>query len=84
MATYFDSPGYPPQEVVLVLNGVEHPMSLDIGQPQAGTYAVSIAGAGGCRSYHFRATTSPGLSYRYPAEGELRTYGDNCSETWVP
>jgi hypothetical protein len=84
MATYFDSPGYPPREVVLVLDGVEHAMDLDIGRPEAGTYGVSIAEINECRSYHFRATTSAGLTYRYPATGQLRTFGDGCTEAWIP
>lgn len=85
LASYFDSPGYPPQQVVLVLGGVEHAMSLDIGQAQAGTYSVALTTAGECRSYHFRATTSPGLIYRFPASGELRTYGEgSCTESWIP
>ncbi len=84
MATYFDSPGYPPQEVVLVIDGVEHAMSLGIGQAQAGTYTASLVETEQCRSYFFRATTSPGLIYRYPEAGRLQTVGDGCTETWVP
>jgi hypothetical protein len=84
MATYFDSPGYPPREVVLVLDGAEHAMDLDIGRPEAGTYGVSIVETGQCRSYYFRATTSAGLTYRYPASGQLQTVGDGCTEAWVP
>ena len=43
------------------------------------------ASAAGCRSYHFEATTQGGLLWRFPASGELRTFGDgSCAEDYTP
>jgi hypothetical protein len=60
-------------------------MSLDLGVAASGTYAASVAVGSGCRGHHLVAVDAAGGSWRYPASGELQTYGEgSCADDWVP
>jgi hypothetical protein len=74
-----------PRSVTLVLAGSDVTMALDLGTATAGTWAATVTAGTACRSYHFVAVDAAGVSWRYPASGELRTYGEgSCVEDWVP
>jgi hypothetical protein len=74
-----------PRSVKLVLSGSEVTMDLDLGSAASGTYAASVAVGSACRAYHFVAVDATGVSWRYPAAGELQTYGEgSCADDWKP
>lgn len=74
-----------PRSLDLVLSGSAVTMSLDLGAAASGTYAASVAVGSGCRGYHFVVVDAAGGSWRYPASGELQTYGEgSCADDWVP
>jgi hypothetical protein len=83
LANYRDAGG-PPRSVTLVLNGVRLAMIRDLGTTARGTFAASSARAPGCRSYHFEAVDRLGRTWRYPAAGNFRTYGEGtCVRNYV-
>lgn len=73
-ANYY-APGDNAREVDLILEGVPVAMDLDLGTQDAGTWSVTTATAAACQSYYFEAVDPAGQVWRYPEEGELRTYG---------
>ena len=74
-----------PRSVKLVLSGSELEMGLDLGSAASGTYAASIPAGDACRPYHFVALDGAGVSWRYPASGELQTHGEgSCASDWTP
>jgi hypothetical protein len=81
LVNYYDASGAAPQKLVLVLDGVEHELSLDLGDPAAGTYKVKASRDNDCRSYHFFAIDGAGKEWRYPSLGEFRTFGEgSCAD----
>jgi hypothetical protein len=84
LANYRDAAGAP-RSVTLVLGATRMPMALDLGSRTRGTFAASSGRAAGCRSYHFEAVDAAGRKWRYPASGELRTYGEGaCLQSFTP
>ena len=83
LANFKDSSS--PRSVAVVLDGSRSPLSLDLGAASGGTWALSVPAASGCHAYHFEATDGAGNSWRYPASGELQTYGSGgCTVDWTP
>ena len=84
--TYFanyHAPGDTAQGVDLMLGGSPVAMSLDLGTADNGTWSVTAAVASSCQSYYFTAVDSAGLVWRYPGEGEFRTYGiGTCTQDY--
>jgi len=82
-ANYYDAAA--PQSVALELDGTTIPMAIALGTAAMGSYAVEETSGTGCRSYAFVAVDAGGVSWRYPASGTLRTYGEgSCSDDYVP
>jgi hypothetical protein len=74
-----------PQSVTLELDGAMIPIAVALGTAAAGSYAAEETSGTGCRSYAFLAVDASGTSWRYPASGSLRTYGeDGCSDDYEP
>jgi hypothetical protein len=72
------------QGVDLVLDGTPVEMGLDLGTLDAGTWTVTAATASSCQSYYFEGTDSVGQIWRYPGEGEFRTFGiGTCTEDYL-
>ncbi len=84
--TYFANyyaPADSAQGVDLILEGTPAAMGLDMGTLDAGTWSVTAATASSCQSYYFEGTDSVGQVWRYPGEGEFRTYGiGSCTEDY--
>jgi hypothetical protein len=56
-----------------------------MGTDTNGHWSLAQTMGTACRSYHFEAVDSAGNVWRYPASGELRTYGEgNCTEDYLP
>jgi hypothetical protein len=84
LANYYSAGNTAPQSASVVINGVSTPMAVHLGTAARGTYRLSTAAGTTCRSYHFEFRDSTGALARYPATGELRTYGEgNCGEDYV-
>lgn len=80
LLNYRDPTGSPPISVQIVIDGMAHDMSLDLGSPAAGTYRLDVAKASACREYYFIAVTAAGESWRYPGPGVFLTAGEgDCS-----
>jgi hypothetical protein len=83
LANYRDPAGAA-RSVTLVLGGARIAMTRDLGTAARGTFAASSGRAAVCRSYHFEAVDSAGRTWRYPAAGEFRTYGEGtCTRNYV-
>jgi hypothetical protein len=83
LANYVDASA--PRSVTLVLDGADTGLAIELGVPGRGTWSATLPSAGACRSYHFVAVDAAGTAWRYPSEGELRTFGEgSCSEDWRP
>ena len=78
---YFDSTGGAPMQIVVVLNDVEYPLSLDTGTVSTGSYRTDVVEAAECRSYFFLVTAGNGVCYRYPATSHFDTYGEGSCLT---
>jgi hypothetical protein len=77
------APGDVVQSVDLILDGTPIAMDLDLGSMEAGTWSVTAPAASGCQSYYFEGTGSLDQTWRYPEEGQLRTYGiGSCTEDY--
>ncbi|MBK7860115.1 MAG: CAP domain-containing protein [Archangiaceae bacterium] len=77
----------PAQAVKVVIDGVQNSMAVDLGDATRGTWFVLTTRGTACRSYYFLATTSAGLTWRYPAAGAFRTRGEGqaaCTEEYLP
>lgn len=75
----------PPMSVSVVIDGATTPLSLALGTPTSGHWAVRTDTAGACRSYYFEAVDAQGVTWRYPAHGVLRTTGEGgCTESFSP
>jgi uncharacterized protein YkwD len=73
------------QSVSVILDGTSCAMSLDMGTISKGTYTVTFPRVNSCRKYHFLVKTADNVTWRYPAEGELVTYGEgNCIDNYQP
>jgi len=85
LVNFYSPTNAAPESVKLVLNGVSISMSLHLGSAGRGTYKYNTAFGTSCRSYHFEIHDAAGATWRYPASGELRTFGDvNCAEDYQP
>jgi hypothetical protein len=85
LATYYDALNTAPQSASIVINGVSSPMALHLGTPARGTYRLTSPLTSSCRSYHFDFRDASGGAVRYPARGELRTFGEGgCTEDYTP
>ncbi len=83
LANYHDTA--PPRLVTVVLDGTSTPLSLDLGAAASGSWAGTVPTPSGCHAYHFEAVDGAGNGWRYPASGDLRTYGaGGCTEDWAP
>jgi hypothetical protein len=72
-----------PRSVSVVLDGAASALALDLGTASRGTWSARMARASACRSYHLAALDAAGNSWRYPAVGEFRTFGEGgCAEDW--
>ncbi len=73
------------QNVSVVIDGLAMTMAVDLGSSSRGTWFVLTSRGTACRSYYFLATTSAGVTWRYPARGVFRTRGEGtCTEEYVP
>jgi hypothetical protein len=73
------------QSVSVALDGTNRPMSLEMGTQSRGTYILSLPRGTNCRKYYFLVKTGDNATWRYPAEGELVTYGEgNCIDNYAP
>jgi hypothetical protein len=76
-----------PALVSLIVDGAEAPLSHigSVGTPTLATYLRTETPLASCRSYHFLLADDDGVLWRYPARGELRTYGEgSCTEDYLP
>ena len=76
LLNYFDSAGGAPRRILLVLDDIDYPLQLDLGNGAAGSYRVDVTRAAGCRAYFFKAVTANGVCYRYPGTSTYFTYGE--------
>jgi hypothetical protein len=84
LVTYYSSTNVAPQSANIVLAGTSVPLSLHLGTAARGTYRLSTPAGAACRSYHFEIRDSAGTLWRYPASGELRTFGEgSCAEDYT-
>jgi uncharacterized protein YkwD len=84
LMNYYDAANATPQSVNVVIDGASTPMSIYLGAAARGTYRLLSPTTTGCRSYHFEARDLAGMLYRYPARGELRTFGEgDCNADYV-
>lgn len=75
--------GAAPTSVTVVVDGAEHALQLALGQPARGTWSVDLPRAGACRAYQVVLVDEAGATWRYPAAGRLRTYGEGgCAEDY--
>lgn len=75
----------PAQSVMLVLEGMAVPLAVELGTAAKGTWSVARPRAASCRGYHYVAVDANGLSWRYPAQGELATAGEGgCTVDFTP
>ena len=73
------------QSVSVALDGTNRSMSLEMGTQSRGTYILSLPRSTNCRKYYFLVKTGDNVTWRYPAEGELVTYGEgNCTDNYAP
>jgi hypothetical protein len=74
-----------PRSVSVVVDGTARPLALDLGGATRGTWSTRMARASACRAHHFTAVDGAGTAWRYPASGELQTFGEGgCAEDWRP
>ncbi len=74
-----------PLSVSVVINGTPSSLVRTMGTATQGHWALTQTKGTACRSYHFEAVDAQGLVWRYPAAGELRTYGEgSCTESYTP
>jgi hypothetical protein len=74
-----------PREVTLVLGSDRLAMSVALGSASKGTWSVTAAASGACRTYHFEATDAAGSSWRHPQSGDLVTFQDGtCQDDFQP
>lgn len=84
LANYYDTLGKP-ENVALYINDQKTAISLLLGTDSAGTYGVSATRANACRSYYFVFTDVKGTTWRYPATGDLVTFGEgSCARDFTP
>jgi hypothetical protein len=77
------APGEDALEVDLVTDGIPAVMDLGLGAADNGTWSAAAPVPVGCRSYHFEARDSAGRVWRYPGEGEFKTFGaGGCGEDY--
>ena len=83
LANYQDAA--PPRSLTLVLDGASVPLTVTLGTAAAGSFTTSSPASSDCRTYYFEAVDASGASWRFPAAGEFRTYGEGtCSLDWAP
>jgi hypothetical protein len=71
--------------VTLVLGADRLDMSVALGSAAKGTWSVTAAASGACRTYHFEAIDASGNSWRYPQSGNLVTFQDgSCQDDFQP
>jgi hypothetical protein len=77
LVNYYD-PGGAPDSVNLVLDGVCHPMTLEIGTAENATYQVNLNVGSGCHQYWFLVRDSSWNRKTYPEQGawEVGSCGD--------
>jgi len=74
-----------PRSVTLVLGADRLTMSVALGTAAKGTWSVTAAASGACRTYHFEASDPSGTSWRYPQSGNLVTFQDgSCQDDFQP
>lgn len=84
LSNFYDAQNAAPQSANIIVNGITSPMSIYLGAAARGTYRFSSPATASCRSYHFEFRDAAGASWRYPARGELRTFGEGpCSEDYL-
>lgn len=84
LANFYDAQNAAPQSANIVVNGVTSPASVYLGTAARGTYRFASPTTTSCRSYHFEIRDAAGTLWRYPARGELRTFGEGpCSEDYL-
>lgn len=86
LVNYYDANNAAPQSARIVINGAPTTLPLFLGTAARGTYrhALPTAIGIGCRSYHFEIVDAAGTLHRYPARGELRSFGENgCGEDYI-
>ncbi len=76
LLNYRDPTDRPPISVQVVVDGIAHDMSLDLGAAAAGTYRLDTGRAASCREYYFVATTASGETWRCPGPGVFLTEGE--------
>jgi Cysteine-rich secretory protein family len=77
--------GDAPRSMSVVVDGAATPLALDLGGATRGTWSARLPRGSACRAYHLEAVDAAGTSWRYPATGEFRTFGEGtCTEDWLP
>jgi hypothetical protein len=80
------SSGGAPDSVSVVLDGVDHALGLEWGEPDRGVYSGSVSSDSSCHLYFFRAVTGDGAEHRFPEDG---SYGwgscawDDPTARWI-
>jgi hypothetical protein len=75
----------PPRSIAVVVDGAATPLALDLGTAARGTWSARTPRGTACRSYHLQAVDVDGGSWRVPATGEYRTFGEgSCAEDYRP
>jgi hypothetical protein len=85
-ADFFDADGAAPDELVVVLDGEAHALTLEYGEASSGIYVAELEVAEeGCHEYYFEAAVG-GAKSRFP---ELGSYGwgdcewDDAGAMWL-
>lgn len=85
LLNYSSNDSLDPRDIRIVLDGLVYPLSLNLGDGAAGTYAIAMAGFSGCSTYYFEAVDGTGDAWRYPGSGSLATYGvAGCQSDYIP
>ncbi len=85
LATFYDVQNTAPASANIIINTVSSALTLHLGTPARGTYRLTSPSGPTCRSYHFEFRDAAGTLWRYPARGELRTFGEGpCAEDYLP
>jgi len=81
MLNFFDQSGETPQRVSLILEDTAHHLTLAMGTASRGTYSTALTAGSTCRMYYFEAIDTDGILHRYPATGQLITFGEgSCAK----